>query len=160
MLLKKAIYGLKQSARAWFENFSQIVVAGGLQRCAVDHSIFYRKTTCGYVLLAVYVDDILVTCSDTKGNADIKQHLQTHFVTKDIGKPRYFLGIEFAYVHGKMALSQRKYVLDFLQETGLLGCKSESTTIEQTLAFWDTRFVSWLVQEIDWETHIFDSHLV
>ena len=79
-----------------------------------------------------------MTCSNVKGIADIKQHLHTHFVTKDMGKPRYFLGIEFAYANGRMALSQRKYLLDLLHETDLLGCKPESTPIEQTPAFWDS----------------------
>ena len=59
-------------------------------------------------------DDILVTGSDAKDIEEIKEHLRTHFVIKDIGKPRYFLGIKFAYGNGKMALSQRKYVLDLL----------------------------------------------
>ena len=36
---------------------------------------------------------------------EIKEHLRTHFVTKDMGKSRYFLGIEFAYANKKMALS-------------------------------------------------------
>ena len=80
----------------------------------MNHSVFYRKTGRGCVILAVYVDDIPVTSSDTEGIAEIKRHLHTHFVTKDMGKPRYFLGIEFAYAPGKMALSQRKYVLDLL----------------------------------------------
>ncbi|XP_039135774.1 uncharacterized mitochondrial protein AtMg00810-like [Dioscorea cayenensis subsp. rotundata] len=44
-----------------------------------------------------------------------------------MGRPRYFLGIEFAYARGKMTLSQQKYVLDLLEETGLLGCKLEIT---------------------------------
>ena len=90
------------------------------------------------MLIAVYVDDILVTGSDKESNEEIKEHLRTHFVTKDMEKPRYFLGIEFAYAIEKMALFQRKYVLDLLQEIGLLGCKPESTPIEQTPSFWDT----------------------
>ena len=45
--LNNAIYGLKQNSRAWFEKFSKVVMAGGFQRCAVDHSVFYRKTACG-----------------------------------------------------------------------------------------------------------------
>ena len=136
--LKKTIYGLKQSPQAWFKKFNQVVLTGGFQRCVVDHSIFYNKTTGGCVILAVYVDDILVTGSDVKGIAEIKQHLHTHFVTKDMEKSHYFLGIEFAYANGRMPLSQRKYVLDLLQETGLLGCKPESTPIEQAPAFWNT----------------------
>ena len=60
-----------------------------------------------------------------------------HFVTKDIGKSKYFLGIEFAYTRGRMALPQRKYALDLLLETGLMGCKLESTPVDQSLDFWD-----------------------
>ena len=90
------------------------------------------------MLLAVYVDDVLVIGSDKEDIEEIKEHLRTHFVTKDMEKPRYFLDIEFAYANGKMTLSQRKYVLDLLQETGLLRCKPESTTIEQSPFFWDT----------------------
>ena len=103
--LKKTIYGLKQSPRAWFEKFSQVVMTGGFQRCVVDHSVFYKKTTNECVLLTVYVDDILVTDSDTMSIRQIKEHLRTHFVTKNMGKPRYFLVIEFAYGKQKMALS-------------------------------------------------------
>ena len=52
-------------------------MAGGFQRCVVDHLVFYRKTACGCVLLAVYVDDILVTGSDKEGIEEIKEHLRT-----------------------------------------------------------------------------------
>ena len=86
----------------------------------------------------VYIDDILVTDSDTVDIKQIKEHLRIHFVIKNMGKPRYFLGIEFAYGKQKMTLSHRKYVLDLLQKIGLLGCKPESTPIDQTPSFWDT----------------------
>ena len=87
-------------------------MTGGFQRCIVDHSVFYRKIACGCVLLVVYVDDILVIGNEKEGIEEIKEHLRTHFVTKDMGKPMYCLGIEFTYANGKMMLSQRKYVLD------------------------------------------------
>lgn len=98
-------------------------MAGDFQICTVDHSVFNKRTTNGCVLLAVYVDDILLTSSDAAGTRETKEYLSTHFVTKDMGKPWYFLDIEFAYTKEMMVLSQRKYVLDLLQETGLLGCK-------------------------------------
>ena len=63
-------------------------MAGGFQRCAIDHSVFYRKTACGCVFLAVYVNDILVIGSDKEGIEETKEHLRTHFVTKNTGKPR------------------------------------------------------------------------
>ena len=81
-------------------------MAGGFQRCVVDHSVFYRRTTSGCVLLTVYVDDILLTCSDAASTREIKEYLRTHFVTKDRENLRYFLSIEFAYTRERIALFQ------------------------------------------------------
>ena len=71
-LLRKAIYGLKQSSRAWIDKFSRVVMSFGFTRCAIDHSVFIKKNTNGCVLLAVYVDDIILTGSDTTGIREIK----------------------------------------------------------------------------------------
>ena len=65
--LKKAIYGLKQSLRAWFEKFSITISGIGFHRCHSDHSVFVRRTKSGIVVLTVYVDDILLTGSDSAG---------------------------------------------------------------------------------------------
>lgn len=85
----------------------------------------------------MYVDDILLTDSNTTWISQTKEYLRKHFITKDMGKPRYFLRIEFAYGQGRMALSQRKNALDLLQETSLLGCKPENSPVDQNLGFWD-----------------------
>ena len=86
----------------------------GFRQCAVDHSVFIKSSTAGYIFLAVYVDDILLTGSDTSGIVETKEYLLKHFITKNIGKPRYFLGIEFAYGKDRIVLTQRKYALDLL----------------------------------------------
>ena len=90
-----------------------------------------RKTTSvGYVVLEIYVDDILLTGKDEAGIYATKAYLQMHFAIRDLKALRYFLGIEFFYQSGKLALSQRKYALDLLQETGLLGCKLATSPLE------------------------------
>ena len=53
-------------------------------------------------------------------------------------RSKYFLDIEFAYTRDRMILSQRKYVLDLLQQTSLLECKPENTLFDQSLDFWDS----------------------
>ena len=58
-LLRKAIYGLNQSSRAWFQKFSHVVLGNGFRQCVVDHSVFTKSSAAGYVFLAVYVDDIV-----------------------------------------------------------------------------------------------------
>ncbi|KAL0301601.1 UNVERIFIED_CONTAM: Retrovirus-related Pol polyprotein from transposon RE1 [Sesamum radiatum] len=135
--LKKAIYGLKQSPRAWFDKFSRIIGEFGFSRCQADYSVFVQTTKTGMVILAVYVDDILITGSDIDGIEEAKTYLKKHFVTKDLGRPRYFLGIEIAHSKHGVSLSQRKYACDLLQEAGLLGTKSVDTPMDSNPDFWN-----------------------
>ncbi|XP_020266951.1 uncharacterized protein LOC109842493 [Asparagus officinalis] len=99
-MLRKVIYGLKQSPQAWFDKFSNVISNVGFQR------------------------------------SETNEYLNRHFVTKDMGKPKYFLRIEVAYQKHGLLLSQRKYVLDLLEEGGLLECKPASTPMEVNVDLW------------------------
>ena len=112
--LRKALYGLKQSPRAWFGRFSHALEEFGLRKSKSDHSIFFRSTRDGVILLVVYVDDIVITGSDTTSISSLKAFLHTQFQTKDLGTLKYFLGVEVSRSKKGIYLSQRKYVLDFL----------------------------------------------
>ena len=98
-----------------------------MRRSESDHSVFSLTSARGKVLLIVYVDDIIITGDDQKGIDELKTFLQQQFYTKDLGKLRYFLGVEVARSKDGINLSQRKYVLDILQEIGLLGSKPVET---------------------------------
>ena len=65
--IRKSLYGLKQSPRAWFGKFGQAVEEFGKQKSKFDHSVFYRNSSSGIILLVVYVVDIVITGSDSKG---------------------------------------------------------------------------------------------
>ena len=69
------------------------------------------------------MDDIVIIGSDSKGILSLKSFLQSQFHTKDLGMLRYFLGIEVMRSKHEIFLSQRKYVLSLLSETGKLGVK-------------------------------------
>ena len=133
--LKKAIYGLKQSPRAWFDKFSQVASSYGLKQTSSDHSVFVRQCDKGIIILAVYVDDIIITGSDHEGIELLKSYLNKHFHMKDLGILRYFLGIEVARSKEGIFLSQRKYVLDLLEETGLKGSKPVDTPMDSNIKF-------------------------
>ncbi|RVX04551.1 Retrovirus-related Pol polyprotein from transposon RE1 [Vitis vinifera] len=129
--LRRSLYGLKQSPRAWFSHFSSVVQEFGMLRSTADHSVFYHHNSLGQcIYLVVYVDDIVITGSDQDGIQKLKQHLFTHFQTKDLGKLKYFLGIEIAQSSSGVVLSQRKYALDILEETGMLDCKPVDTPMD------------------------------
>ena len=100
-------------------------------RSIADHSVFYHHNSSGQcIYLVVYVDDNVITGSDQNGIQKLNQHLFTYFQTKDLGKLKYFLGIEIAQSSSDIVISQRKYVLDILEETGMLDCKPIDTPID------------------------------
>ena len=124
--LRHPLYGLKHSPRAWFSRFSSVVQEFGMIRSTSDHSVFlslYLYWTM-YFYLIVYVDDIVIIGSDQDGIQKLKQHLFSHFQTKDLGKLKYFLGIEVAQYNSRMVISQRKYTLDILADNGMLDFAS------------------------------------
>ena len=98
-----------------------------MQKSKSNHSIFYRNCNSGIILLVVYVDDIVITRSGSKGISFLKSFIHSQFHTKDFGMVRYFLGIEVMRSKHEIFLSQRKYVLNSLSEIGKLGAKSCSS---------------------------------
>ncbi|XP_043697021.1 mediator of RNA polymerase II transcription subunit 33A-like [Telopea speciosissima] len=128
--LKKSLHGLKQSPRAWFGRFHKAMIANGYKQSNADHTLFVKKVGQHITILLVYVDDIVITGSDIQEIQNLKNYLGTEFEVKDLGRLRYFLGIEVAYSAKDISLSQRKYILDLLSDTGMLGCKPVDTPLE------------------------------
>ena len=73
------------------------------------------------------MDDIVIIESDSIGISSLKSFLHGQFHTKDLGMLRYFLGVEVMRSKHEIFLSQRKYVVDLLSETGKLGAKPRSS---------------------------------
>lgn len=129
--LKRSLYGLKQSPRAWFERFTKFVKSQGYSQGQADHTLFTKVSTKDKLsVLIVYVDDIILTGDDTDEMNRLKQCLAKEFEIKDLGQLRYFLGMEIARSKEGIVVSQRKYTLDLLKETGMSGCKPADTPIE------------------------------
>ncbi|CAN1337340.1 Retrovirus-related Pol polyprotein from transposon TNT 1-94 [Linum perenne] len=130
--LKKALYGLKQSPRAWFDRFTKAVKEGGYYQCQTDHTLFVKHSSTGKVsILIVYVDDIIITGDDVEEITSLKSRLAREFEIKDLGHLTYFLGMEVSRSNQGIVLSQRKYILDLLGDTGMENCKPIDTPMEQ-----------------------------
>ncbi|KAL5548965.1 hypothetical protein UlMin_004196 [Ulmus minor] len=74
-------------------------------------------------ILIVYVDDIILIGNDAGEIVKLKKLLVAEFEIKDLSAVRYFLGMEVARSKEGIVISQWKYILDLLNETGMLGCK-------------------------------------
>ncbi|KAJ0526509.1 putative RNA-directed DNA polymerase [Helianthus annuus] len=130
--LVKSLYGLKQAPRKWNERLTDVLLKSGFIQSKCDHSLFILNKKDVIVFLLVYVDDIVVTGNSVVEIESIKRVLNDTFKIKDLGKLKYFLGIEVLYENNAVFFSQRKYCLELLSEFGYLGCKPVSTPIEQS----------------------------
>ncbi len=92
--LKKALYSLKQAPRAWSDKIGQYLVTSGFQTSKADFSLYVKKTDYGIVVIVIYVDDLIITGDNDADIFDLKKLLKHKFEMKDLGKLRYFLGIE------------------------------------------------------------------
>lgn len=130
--LKKALYGLKQSPCAMSERFANVMIASSYKQSQGDqrHSLSSIRPQGESSILIVYVDDIIVTGNGEVEKDALKLCLAKEFEIKDLGKLKYFLGIEVGRSRQGIFISQRKYVTDLLKKTGMTTRKPAGTPIE------------------------------
>ncbi|RVW25708.1 Retrovirus-related Pol polyprotein from transposon TNT 1-94 [Vitis vinifera] len=96
-----------------------------------NHTLFVKKSHAGKMtILIVYVDDIILSRNDMEELQNLKKYLSEEFEVKDLGNLKYFLGMEVARSRKGIVVSQRKYILDLLKKTGMLGCKPIDTPMD------------------------------
>nr|GEZ34698.1 ribonuclease H-like domain-containing protein [Tanacetum cinerariifolium] len=81
----------------------------------------------------LYVDDIVLTGNNIEEINRFKEFLKSKFLIKDLGKLKYFLGIEVVDIDAGLYLNQRKYCLELLAEYSFLASKPAATLIETNL---------------------------
>lgn len=107
--LQKSLYGLKQASRQWSIKLTNVLMQAGFCQSVHEHSLFTRKKGSDMTVLLVYVDDLLLTGTSSEMINEVKTILHQHFRMKDLGKLRYFLGIEVMQSKNGVLLNQRKY---------------------------------------------------
>ncbi|GJX06710.1 retrovirus-related pol polyprotein from transposon TNT 1-94 [Tanacetum coccineum] len=125
--LKKSLYGLKQSPRAWFGRFTLAMKRYGFKQSNSDHTLFLKNRKNRVTCLIIYVDDMVITGNDEEEIKRLKEGLFTEFEMKDLGNLKYFLGIEVLRSPKGIFICQKKYILDLLAEIGMINCKPADT---------------------------------
>ena len=109
-LLKKSLYGLKQSLRQCYLRFDEFMVKHGFMRCSYDCCVYYKLLKDDiYIYLLLYVDDMLIACKIREEIEDLKKILSSEFDMKNLGIAKKILGVEIERnrAAGLMLLSQR-----------------------------------------------------
>ncbi|GJS02576.1 ribonuclease H-like domain-containing protein [Tanacetum coccineum] len=118
--LNKSLYGLKQAPRQWNAKLTSALLENDFVQSKSDYSLFTESFGGVFIALLVYVDDIIITGNSLPEINKVKQFLKTKFMIKDLGKLKYFLGIEVLDTSNGVCLNQRKYCLELIDEFGLL----------------------------------------
>ena len=117
--LHKALYGLKQAPRAWFEKIHAYLTAQGFQNSPRESTLYVKCVGDVILIIALYVDDMLLTGPNETHIAEFKANLNASFEMSDLGLLHHYLGIQFKQCDGGIALCQTKYVATLLRRFGL-----------------------------------------
>eukprot|EP00253_Pinus_taeda_P022944 PITA_22944 len=111
--LKKSLDGLKQSPRQWYKKFDFCLLSHKYVRSEYDHCVYFKQFKNGiFIILVLYVDDMLLTSKSIEEINRLKAHMARKFDMKDLGVARQILGMEIFRDkrNGKLWLSQQKYI--------------------------------------------------
>ena len=128
------LYELKQVSRQWFIKLFGTLKATGLHQSLSNYSLFVQSHQGSFLALLIYVDYVILAENDLQDIENTKIFLSKQFKLKDLGQLKYFLGIEVARSWHGISLSQWKYALEILDDTGVLGAKPFRFPIELNMS--------------------------
>ncbi len=133
--LVKSLYGLKQSPRQWYERFTNCMSHLGYTRFQSDPNVYSRHGPNVILILAIYVDDIIILCNSEHALSKAKSELQASFSMQDMGALHYCLGIQVLQdpSHAIIRINQRPYIESLLQKYNMSSCKGVSTPLPLSL---------------------------
>ncbi|GJZ88510.1 retrotransposon protein, putative, ty1-copia subclass [Tanacetum coccineum] len=108
--LLKSLYGLKLALKQWHQKFDHTMLESGFKINECDKCVFVKDTNSGYVILCLYVDDILIVGSNDKMIKSTKDMLKLKFDMKDMCLVDVILRIKIIQTHNELVLSQAHYV--------------------------------------------------
>ncbi|GJR53924.1 putative ribonuclease H-like domain-containing protein [Tanacetum coccineum] len=128
--VEKALYGLHQAPRAWYETLSTYLMENGFRRGTIDKTLFIKKIKNDILLVQVYVDDIIFGSTKESLSTEFEQLMHKRFQMSSMGELTFFLGLQVEQRKDGIFLSQDKYVYDILKKFGFSNVKTASTPME------------------------------
>jgi hypothetical protein len=121
--LKKNLYGSKQAALMWYSLISEVLCRRGFRRSKYEPCCYILDPNGGiddsYVIVCVYVDDLLITGPNVQNVEDIKQYLAESFKKiKDLTEVKKYLVLKIQRVENQIILNQEDYIEDIVIEYG------------------------------------------
>jgi len=134
--LKKVLYGLKQTPRAWYEHLSKFLLEKGFSRGQVDTTLFIKKKLNDILLVQIYVDDIIFGSTNDSLCKEFSQDMQNEFEMSMMGELNFFLGLQIKQTKNGIFINQSKYSKDLIHRYGMENAK-HMATLMSTVCYLD-----------------------
>ncbi|GKC15109.1 putative ribonuclease H-like domain-containing protein [Tanacetum coccineum] len=128
--VEKALYGLHQALRAWYETLSTYLLDNGFQRGQIDKTLFIKRVKGDILLVQVYVDDIIFGSTRNEICTEFEKMMHKKFQMSSMGELTFFLGLQVTQKDDGIFISQDKYVDEILKKFGFSTMKTTSTPME------------------------------
>ncbi|GJW18590.1 putative ribonuclease H-like domain-containing protein [Tanacetum coccineum] len=128
--VEKALYGLHQASRAWYETLSTYLLKNGFQRGTIDKTMFIKRIKGDILLVQLYVDDIIFGSTKKNLCTEFETLMHKKFQMSSIGELTFFLGLQVTQKDDGIFISQDKYVDEILKKFGFSTVKKASTPME------------------------------
>ena len=110
--------------RAWNEKLNKVLGSLGFVKCSKEPAVYRKTEKDDALLVAVYVDDLLVTGTSLELITEFKKRMAENFEMSDLGKLTYYFGIEVVQHQGGITLKQERYAMRILSQTWLKDCNA------------------------------------
>ncbi|GJW71762.1 putative ribonuclease H-like domain-containing protein [Tanacetum coccineum] len=132
--VEKALYGLHQALRAWYETLSTYLLENRYRRGTIDKTLFIKKDRGDILLVQVYVDDIIFGSTKKSLCVEFEKMKQKRFQMSSMRELTFFLGLQVQQKDDGIFISQDKYVADILKKFNFATVKAANTLIETNKA--------------------------
>nr|GEV00846.1 putative ribonuclease H-like domain-containing protein [Tanacetum cinerariifolium] len=126
----KALYGLHQAPKAWYETLANYLLENGFHKGKIDQTLFIKKQKGDILLVQVYVDDIIFGSTNKDLCKAFENLMKDKFQMSSMGELTFFFGLKVKQKQDGIFISQDKYVAEILRKFGLTDGKSANTPID------------------------------
>ncbi|WJZ95153.1 hypothetical protein VitviT2T_013943 [Vitis vinifera] len=133
MQIKKVHIWFKAGIPTWYRKFDQVITSFGFKENTIDQCIYLKFSGSKFIIMVLYVDDILLASSDVELLHETKRFLSSKFDMKDLGNACFVLGIQIYRdrSRGILGLSQKSYIDKVLSRFGMSNCALGDTPVEK-----------------------------
>ena len=125
--LTKALYGLKQAPQAWYEKLSTFLLKNNFSRGKIDTTLFRKDDKTDFLIVQIYVDDIIFGSTNEKMCEEFSGLMQSEFEMSMMGELRFFLGLQIKQETNGIFICQEKYIRDLLKKYKMNEAKIMAT---------------------------------